>query len=144
MITQKTIPVIAPHITVSVLLLFSPPWQTTNRCGFYEFPQCSTSTPFSPSPPLSTAFSSYPYTLCLLLPFFGNVCLLTGSKQIVFASCIACRGLLQLINIISHSYEFRLLSKVRGAGAGEEAGTGQGQGVCACGRNNCAEFLGWA
>lgn len=32
----------------------------------------------------------------------------------MFAPCIACRGLLQLINIISHSYEFRLLSKVQG------------------------------
>lgn len=80
------------------------------------------------SPPLSSAFSSYPYTLCLLLPFFGNVCLLTGSKQIVFGPCIACRGLLQLINIISHSYEFRLLSKVQaGRGRGRN-GTWAGAG----------------
>lgn len=83
--------------------------------------------PTSPPLPLSThhCFLQLPLYLLPSSPFFfGNVCLLTGSKQIVFGPCIACRGLLQLINIISHSYEFRLLSKVQGAGAGT------GQGVC--------------
>lgn len=101
--------------------------------------------PQPPSPPLLYSSLLSPATPIPSSPFFfGNVCLLTGSKQIVFGPCIACRGLLQLINIISHSYEFRLLSKVQGAGVG----TGQRQGslhsVRACGRNNCADFLGWA
>lgn len=43
----------------------------------------------------------------------------------MFGPCIACRGLLQLSNIISHSYEFRLLSKVQGRRQEQDRGRGR-------------------